>query len=256
MTIAAAAQIWLNESVAGRKAEKATRNHAYQLGGWIDGKTLDEIPSVATTYAKKQKGFLAAATINRRLCVLKAVAKFSFLKGWIGENLSSRIQTLPEHNLREIYLSREEIKRLVDACDNPAGKAWIMIAAYTGMRQGEIMALTPKDIVDGTIIIRDSKIGTPRVIPVVPKLATYLRFVPFILHARTYYAMFEDARDKAGFVGLTYHSLRHTTASLLINSGVDLYTIGKILGHKSAQTTKRYAHLDIKRLKSAMKKLA
>lgn len=69
-------------------------------------------------------------------------------------------------------------------------------------------------------------------------------------------AMFEDARDKSGFVGLTYHSLRHTTASLLINSGVDLYTIGEILGHKSAQTTKSYAHLDIKRLKSAMKKLA
>lgn len=52
--------------------------------------------------------------------------------------------------------------------------------------------------------------------------------------------------------GLRFHDLRHTAASLMINAGVDLYVVGQILGHSSAQTTKRYAHLVLDRQRDAI----
>jgi integrase len=63
------------------------------------------------------------------------------------------------------------------------------------------------------------------------------------------------ARKKAGMKHVHFHDLRHSCASMLINSGVDLYTVGKILGHSSPQTTARYAHLSDASLQQAMRKL-
>ena len=51
------------------------------------------------------------------------------------------------------------------------------------------------------------------------------------------------ARDEAGLKSLRIHDLRHTCASLLANNGVDLFTIGKILGHADYKSTMRYSHL-------------
>ena len=39
-------------------------------------------------------------------------------------------------------------------------------------------------------------------------------------------------------------SVRHSTASLLVNAGASLYVVGQILGHTTTQTTQRYAHLE------------
>lgn len=52
-----------------------------------------------------------------------------------------------------------------------------------------------------------------------------------------------------------FHDLRHSTASMLINQGVDLYVVGQILGHSSPATTARYAHLAQATLKKAMGRL-
>ena len=55
--------------------------------------------------------------------------------------------------------------------------------------------------------------------------------------------------------GLHFHDLRHTAASLMVNTGVDLFVVGNVLGHSSAQTTKRYAHLVLDRQREAVARL-
>jgi integrase len=60
----------------------------------------------------------------------------------------------------------------------------------------------------------------------------------------------EDRRER-----FTFHSLRHTAASFLIQSGVDLYTVKEILGHGSIALTERYSHLADSALKEAAKKM-
>jgi site-specific recombinase XerD len=51
------------------------------------------------------------------------------------------------------------------------------------------------------------------------------------------------------------HDLRHSAASEMINNGIDLYTVGGVLGHKSAVSTARYAHLAQERLREAVGKI-
>ncbi|MEQ1820672.1 MAG: site-specific integrase, partial [Terricaulis sp.] len=53
----------------------------------------------------------------------------------------------------------------------------------------------------------------------------------------------QSVRAAAGLSDVRLHDLRHTLASLLVARGASLPMIGKILGHASAQTTQRYAHL-------------
>jgi len=53
----------------------------------------------------------------------------------------------------------------------------------------------------------------------------------------------ETARKAAGLEGLHLHDLRHSAASFMINGGIDLFAVGRILGHADHQSTMRYSHL-------------
>lgn len=252
-----AIQVWLNEHVMGAKSEKATRNHAHQLEEWVDGKNLDQIVAVADAYRRRQLGVLAKATINNRLCVLKGVAKFAWKKGWIGENLSARIEQLNPNNKRKVYLTKAQVEKLIACCPRDDAKAFITLGAYTGMREGEIKQLTAASVRGDMLHLPDTKGNEPRDVPLLDEIRWTLAYLPFTLHQRRYYKLFELARDRAKLpMHCTFHDLRHSTASFLANAGVDLATVGVILGHKSAQTTKRYAHLYPETLIAAMRKIA
>jgi integrase len=235
---------WIEECVIGRKAELATTSHARNVKGRIGRQNGRESVGDAQRLADSIRADSATseATRNRRLCILKAVAKFSWRKGWTEENLSARIQLLPENNARNVYLSVEQASALLDAAKGEA-QAFIAWGLYTGMRAGEILALRPTDCAGETIRVRDSKTGEPRNIPKVSALREYEEAIPFRLHRRTLYTGFEAARAAIGMPSLRFHDLRHTTASLMIQAGVHINTVGEILGHKSVQTTRRYAHL-------------
>lgn len=230
---------WLDEKVTGTKSEKATRSHASAVSGILRGEDTRELETVCATI---RAGPLANATKNRRLCILKAVAKFALGKGWTEENLSSRIPLLTENNARHFYLTDEQLTALIEATPERS-RAFVGLAVYTGIRQGQIVSLQPSNIVGGAIRLPDSKTGQPILVPVIEPARKYLAGIPFKLHKRTHYGDFEKAREALGLGHITYHDLRHTTASLMIQAGVSLYTVGEILGHKSVQTTKRYAHL-------------
>jgi integrase len=105
------------------------------------------------------------------------------------------------------------------------------------MRLGEILKA---EIVGTAFVLRDTKNGDPRIVPIHPKVNTCLRYAwpsRFKLHYH-----FDKARAKVGMDWLHFHDLRHSFATALIEAGVEVYTVGAVLGHKSAQSTKRYAH--------------
>lgn len=252
-----AIQVWLEERVIGSKSERSVALHAFALADHVKGKKLHELADVADSYRKHAKATgLAAATINRRLAILKSVGKFAWRKKWVAENLSARIQLDSPDNARHRYLEGPEIGKLIDKAPTPEGRAWIALAAYTGLRRGELHALTKANIRRGVIDLGTSKNGEPRLVPIGKTLAPHLKHIPWERTVDSLDWEFRHARDAAGLVDFRFHDLRHTTASLLANAGVDLGTIAAILGHKTLQTTKRYRHLYLGTLKKAIARIA
>src|SRR5690606_31603943 len=62
-------------------------------------------------------------------------------------------------------------------------------------------------------------------------------------HVKDVHELWGKIREKLGIPDVRKHDLRHTAASILISNGADLYQVGEQLGHRQAQTTMRYAHL-------------
>ncbi len=134
-----------------------------------------------------------------------------------------------------------------------------------GMRKEEILSLKWKnlDFRSRTISILDTKNGESREIPmndIVYRtlLAAKNADSPWVFCKRNgerygnVRKAFEGARKRAGIVDFRFHDLRHTFASHLIMAGVDLRTVQELLGHKSFETTLRYAHLSPEHKKAAL----
>lgn len=256
VTCLQAVQRYLDEEVVHQKAAHITRLKAYSMESNLSGRPLAEIHTVAEEMVSA-KGSLAAATVNRKLSILKRTAALAYRKwGWLREPLHERITKIPGEKSRHVYLSVAQINDLVRRCERQETKDAVVLAAYTGLRTGELYALTSESFRDNTFYLPDSKSNAPRGVPVIPKVrAAAKRWVAGRqYHRRTMYADYEQARMNV-LPDLTFHDLRHTCASLLAQAGVDLYTIGQILGHKSTQTTARYAHLSMDAKRKALRKI-
>lgn len=253
----AAIQTWLEERVAGSKSELSRRRHALALAPYVIGKVIREIPDAADAYRKAARAQAKAeATINNRLNVLKAVAKFAWGKQWIGENLSARVALTAPNNERDVYLSAAGVRKLAAKGRTAEGKAWIALACSTGLRRAELHGVGK--VGGGTVrrgviyLPARTKNGKPRAVPIAKPGLPYVRYFPFERTVNSMDWEWRIARAAAGYGPgtLRYHDLRHTYASLLINQGVDLYTVSRLLGNKGE--AKRYAHLELRALKRAV----
>lgn len=199
------------------------------------GKPLEAIDEAARAY-RADNPHLAPASRNRRCHVLRRIGRLAARWGWLEKPVYVAME--PEHNARHTYYTLPQIRKKLKAIGDPEGQAFATIAAFTGMRRGEIAALARADIGKQFLTIRPatSKSQRPRLVPVVPEIRAALKFVPFTYHKDTY-------SDMARAAGFRLHDLRHSTASLLLNSGASLEVVGQVLGHASLQTTRRYAHL-------------
>jgi integrase len=243
---------WLEERVTDASKRQAKSN-ANMLADFVDGKLLSDIPEVAQTYRAWAKASgLSPLTINRRVALLKAVAKFAWkVKKWSKVNYSAQCELTNEKGFADMMPTKE-------------GKAWVMLAAYTGLRQGELYRLQPGQVRDGIIDlgkgrangVNKTKNKEARQVPVPAVALPYLKALPWTRPLGSLDWEWRTTRDAAGFAGTTYHDLRHTFASMLINNGVTIYTVARLLGNDPSYTAPRYAHLDLKTLKAAVRKLA
>ena len=132
-------------------------------------------------------------------------------------------------------------------------KHLVAIGVGTGMRLGEILSITPEMVVTdsaGTwISLTDTKNGDDRMVPCPKSVYAALQeldFCPKKHHShRKFYNSWAEARrhiapDDSSFV---FHTLRHTAATYMANDlQVNTVLIGRILGHRSGQTTAKYVH--------------
>lgn len=166
-------------------------------------------------------------------------------------------------------LSQEEIKDLFKQVTNMKHKCELMIAYSCGLRVSEVANLKVTDIDSKRMIvfIRQGKGKKDRITTLSVKMLEALReyykeYRPKIwlfenptkdghISNRTLQVIFNKAKDKAGIrKEATFHSLRHSYATHLLEQGVDLRFIQELLGHANSKTTERYTHVSRRSLQN------
>src|SRR5437868_5693301 len=196
-------------------------------------------------------------TISRNLSRLRHMLNIAVEWELLEESPMKGMKFLRENNARTRYLSLEECQRLIASCFAPHIRALVSVALHSGMRLGEILNLHWRDLdfASGFILVRDSKNGESRHVPMDATLSALLRVYSRRLGTDLVFSSpaggrivdvrtgFQNACKRAGLIDLHFHDLRHTFASQFVMSGGDLYILQEILGHKSITMTQRYAHL-------------
>ena len=202
----------------------------------------------------------APATINRELAMLSKAFNMAVKEWeWLKDNPVAKVPREKEDNERDRWLTVGEEVSLLENCPEWLGDI-ILFNLHTGLRQDELLSLTwdRVDVFRKTILIKDTKNGKPRTVPLNKTALGILESKASVISIRSrivFHSMcgtkidkhnlrraFVIAMERAGIEDFTYHGLRHTFATRLAQSGVDLYKISKLLGHKDIKTTQRYAH--------------
>lgn len=199
---------------------------------------------------------LAPSTVNRSLACAKKGLELAWRQQLIPENYGLRIKPVPVNNKREVFLTVEEVRQIAEHC-SPQVKAAVWFALLTGARRGEILKVRREHIGTDTISLPAShtKTNRARVIPIIPPLRPWLEHFPLEITFEGVKSGWQRARVAAGMKHVNFHDLRHSCASIMLGLGVDLYTISKVLGHSTVQTTQRYAHLQVDAQRAALEKL-
>lgn len=205
---------------------------------------------------------VSAGTVNRYISTLSTAFEAALERGYARENPARKVKRAKETLSPVPYLADADIERLVAAAI-PSLRPIIRLAAETGLRRSELVGLAWPDVDLGanTILVRVSKSGKPRQVPLTPKAievlttlrdsraptpmtGSHLVFPAYQGASRDNVShRFKHAAIKAGLPATRFHDLRHSFGSRLSRAGVPIPTIASLLGHSptSIAVTMRYA---------------
>jgi len=264
-------------SKQNKKSWKRDEISLKSLRPFFKGKTLQQIgPDLIEGYKAKRKTDVTQrktkvkeATINREIALMKTIFNKAVEWGRIEKNPLARVKKFKENHQKDMkILKDEEAIRLIDAANSHL-KSVLILALNTGMRRGEILSLKWEniDFRKGMIFIEDSKSGKSREVYMNSLIFETLKDLPknsdYVFpnnetgkHIQDVKNSFHTACREAKIKSLRFHDLRHTAATKMIEAGVDIATVSKILGHSSIIMTMRYAHPGEKTMRAATEKLA
>ncbi len=207
------------------------------------------------------------AAANRIWAVLRAALnlavedkRFPSNAGWQG------VKPLKDAKAARVrWLSRDEIKHFLAACDEPF-RSLALAALLTGCRLGELRQLVVDDFVASTetLLVRVSKSGKARHVALTKEGAAFFTLLtrgrradePLLVKDGAAWKDGEqqrrmiDACQRAGIDPAGFHALRHTYASHAIDAGIPLLMIAHNLGHRDTRMLElHYGHVDAKRLR-------
>lgn len=235
------------------RSPDTAHKHAVRIGAWLVGYRVSELRQAVSAFVDGVRDDYAPATINRSLGTLKKALRLAWMHGLVESDMRGLLTTLPEHNARTVYLGVEEVQAIAN-CASANVRAAIWVALLTGCRRGEICKIAQDDIGQNTIRILagNTKTLRRRDVPIVSALRPWLAYLPLPINYEGIKSGFRRAREKAGMPHVHFHDLRHSCATILLAHGVDLHTIGTILGHSTPKMTARYAHMQTERQRAAM----
>ena len=260
-------------------SKKSKIDQAQQLGWWkteIGRFTLADVsPSLLAEYRDKlgreitvRKKPRSPASVVRYMAALSHAFTVAVKEwGWLEDSPMRKVTKPRESRGRVRFLSDDERALLLKACkesSNPYLYPVVVLALSTGMRQGEIMGLTWEvvDLNRGRAILHETKNGERRAVAITGHALDLLNALAKVRRidsnlvfpakeTRTQKPQkpidlrtpWETAMKEARLDDFRFHDLRHSAASYLAMNGASLAEIAEVLGHKTLQMVKRYAHL-------------
>lgn len=228
----------------------------------------DKLQKEPFKYKKDKEGnkipiYRSNATVNRYMASLSIAYTIATNEwGWIEENPVRRVKKRTESRGRVRFLSEDEQKALLKACnevDCPYLPIIVILALSTGGRFSEIMNLKWQDVdfERKVITFMDTKNGDIRSVALSSYPHNVLKEHSKVRLLKSSYVFprkdgkapldlrkkWDKAVEKSKIKDFHFHDLRHTAASNLAMSGATLVEISDILGHKTMQMVKRYSHL-------------
>jgi len=218
-------------------------------------------------YRRKE---VSGSTVNRELALLKRM--FNLAIDWeLFRDLNPvrKVKFFREFNTGMRTLSPEEEERLLRIAA-PYFQDLILFDLNTGLRSGELFTLQWSDVdfEKNILSVFAPKTQKTRCIPINSAARKVLeawalgRKNEFVFYNFETGKPFVDLKtgfaracEKAGITGVTWHTLRHTFASRLVNRGVDIVTVKELLGHSSVTVTMRYTHTNLDSKHAAVARL-
>ena len=249
--IGQAVACYLKDRVPSLKAGANAAREIECMRDWWTGRAIEELPTVCAEYAADQLGALAPATVKNRISYLRAACRWAWKRHGMGDSdPGARVVAPTVRNARDVPVSRSQMVALARACRHRGVRALIRILYWTGMRVSEAQRAVRRGEV---FVLADTKTGEPRIVPMLPIITSASRVkMPRRSEIDYYWPL---ARVACGLEHVHLHDLRHAAATAMVDAGVDLGTVGAVLGHKSTATTKRYSHHGVQRLADALGKI-
>lgn len=247
---------------------KQIKDQGHQLGWWKEKIGTYLLSDVTTPLIVECRDSLSEsrspATVTRYMAALSHAFTIAVNEWqWLEDSPMRKVKKPKEPRGRVRFLDDDERQNLLATCQASSNKQLylcVILALSTGMRQGELMRLKwpNANLKDGYIILHETKNGERRRVPLsglalsllqehakIRRMDTNLLFPsnkdpqkPIDLRKP-----WETALKQANIDDFHWHDLRHCTASYLAMNGASLAEIAEVLGHKTLQMVKRYAHL-------------
>jgi len=244
------------------------KNYLYIINEFLQQFDLPDAQSIQKFFLTKR---ISKNTRATQTLILRSFAKF--LKKQLKIDFETpdppkTSKTLP------VFLTKEEVWRLLNVVKkNKRDFTIIAFLIYTGVRVGELTNIKMEDInLDDNYVRVKGKGDKERFVPISSELSTIVKeylgshkdntylfesnrrkkFSPLTIQLMVKkYARKADIQKK-----ITPHKLRHTFATLALESGISPVTIGELLGHSSLNTTMKYTHVTNRLAVDAVKKIS
>jgi integrase len=243
--------------------------------GLMDLPLTELTPVVLDGWVTNRLRTVMRATVRRNVAALKAALAQAHRWGLIAEHPLDRYSPVKRADeARTRYLSAPEEERLRAALARfrrPQFRALVLVALNTGMRRGELFSLKWDDVdLPGRLITVRAETTKSERTRHIPMSAECLQLLSALPRKEGNPYVFTGLRGKrlvnvgaqfkrlcvrAKLEDFSFHDLRHSFASNLVQVGVELYAVQRLLGHSDPKLTARYSHLAPDSLRAAIDRL-
>ena len=212
---------------------------------------------LTTNSLKRKDTKLSQNTALSYFTKFKTALKQAFIDEILSTDINSRIKNIKEKETNRTYLTIEELNNLAKTdCKNDLLKRASIFSALTGLRFSDVKNLSWSNVVETkneySINFTQQKTKGAEYLPISEQAFNLLgerqNYSEKVFKGLKYSAylnrqLTEWLKEAEITKDITFHSFRHTYATLQLANGSDIYTISQMLGHKNLKTTQIYAKI-------------